>query len=292
MLWAVVLFPCRAGQAAEPRPGAESALLGKYLLLKAKLEHNQFAAPIYLESVEVEDALRVEMYGIFKHPFDAVRDAVQTPANWCDITPLHINIKSCTSSRVADQWLLTLYSGRKYYQTPADAYPLSFTFRVISQQPDYLAVSLSADQGPLFTRDHRISLEAAPLDRERTFVHFSYAYRHGKIARMAIKSYFATLARDKVGFSIVADKGGTPEYIGGVRGAIERNALRYYLALEAFLDTLDYPEGQRFERRIGLWYDLTVRYARQLKEEEKADYVADKRREHLNQLMQQKKVGR
>lgn len=288
---ALVLFCCGVGQAAEPEGGGERVLVARYGALKARLEKNQFGAPIYLESVEVDDSLRVDVYGVFDHPFERVRDALQSPGSWCDITPLHINVKACTWSKGTGQSLLTLYSGRKQYQPPADAYQLKFAFRVLSQRPAYLDLALDADQGPLYTRDHRIRVEAASLDGGRTMLHLSYAYSHGKLARMAIDTYFATLARDKVGFSLVAGEGGRPAYITGVRGALERNAMRYYLALETYMDTLRYPEEQRFEQRINLWYDLTARYARQLKEDEKAEYLAGKRREHGNQIRQQKKDG-
>jgi hypothetical protein len=291
-LWVLLVFWCGVGQAAEPLAGGERALLARYPTIRGKLEKNQFGAPIYLESAEAEGSLRVDMYGIFNQSFEAVRDALQSPANWCDITSLHINIKACTSRKTADQWLLTLYSGRKYYQPPADAYPLKLKFRIVSQQPEYLDVALAADEGPLRTKEHRIRLEAAPLDKRLTLVHFSYTYSHGPVARMAIKTYFATLARDKVGFSIIIGKGGKPFYVDGVRGAIERNTVRYYLALETYMDALKYPEDQRFEQRIGRWYDLTARYPRQLKEMEKPEYIASKRREHYNQLMLQKKGGR
>lgn len=290
-LWAAVVFWCSVGQAAEPLIDGQRVLLAKYPTIKAKLEKNQFGAPIYLESLESGHSVRVDMYGVFNHPFGAVRDALQSPANWCDITSLHINIKACTSRKAADQWLLTLYSGRKYYQPPADAYPLKLKYRVVSQQPDYLDVALAANEGPLRTKDHRIRLQAAPLDAGRTFVHFSYVYGHGAVARTAIKTYFSTLARDKVGFSIIAGKGGKPVYIGGVRGSIERNTVRYYLALETFIDAFKTSESRRFEQRIGRWYDLTGRYP-QLKEMEKPEYLDLKRRERVNQLRLQKQEGK
>ena len=44
---------------------------------------------------------------------------------------------------------------------------------------------MSADEGPLGTRDYRLVLEAAPLDGGRTFLHLSYAYAYGTIARLA-----------------------------------------------------------------------------------------------------------
>lgn len=279
-----------AGQAAEPAAAGSQALLSRYASIKPKLEKNQFGAPIYLESVESHGAVRVDMYGVFNYPFEEMKEALQSPANWCDIAPLHINIKACTY-RKGSQSQLTLYSGRKYYQSPADTYPLKLRFRVLSQQPAYLNLALDADEGPLRTRNHNIGLEAAPLDGRSTFLHFSYSYTHGPVARMAIKSYFATLGRDKIGFTLVRGREGKQFYIEGVRGAIERNTVRYYLALQTYLDTLRLPEGQRFEQRLSRWYDLTARYPRQLKELDKPEYLTNKRQERANQVSWQKNEG-
>ena len=293
VLAAVAVFLFGFATADDTLSRGGKALLSKYPAMSAKLQKNQFAAPIYLESFESRGTQQVDMYGIFNYPFDTVRGALQSPANWCDITSLHINIKACTVKRSADHWLLTIYSGRKYYQPPSDAYPLKLIYRVAAQQPDYLDITLAAGEGPLGTKDHRIRLEAVPLDRERTFVHFSYAYTHGALANLAIKTYFATLARDKLGFSTIAGQSGAPvAFIGGVRGAVERNTVRYYLALETYMDTLKFPEGQRFEQRLIRWYDLTARYPRQLKEVEKSEYLANKRREHLNQIALQNKEAK
>jgi len=289
-LWAAVTF-CVPAQGAEPANGAESALLAKYPAIKAHLDKNVFGAPIYLESTEAEGTLRVDMYGIFNHPFEAVSQALHAPNNWCDITLLHINIKSCTWKEAAGQGVLTLYSGRKYYQPPSEAYPLKLQFRTISRTPRYLQISLDADEGPLGTKDHRIRLQAVPLEGGATLVSFSYTYGQGAISRMAIKSYFATLGRGKIGFSTIARKGSKPVYVEGVRGAVERNTVRYYLALQTYMDTLKYPAGQRFEQRISRWYDQTAKYPRQLKETEKAEYLSNKRMELKNQIMLQKKEG-
>ncbi|UFS70930.1 hypothetical protein LPW11_01800 [Geomonas sp. RF6] len=286
LLSTLLVFAAAGGVIADP--GGEQALLAKYPALQSKLEKSYLGAPIYLESAEAGDSLRVDMYGVFHHPFSALRDALQSPSNWCDITSLHINIKACTYRKSGDQWYLTLYSGRKYYQPASDAYPLRLKFQAPSQEPNYLQLLLSADEGPLHTKNHRMRLEAAPLPEGHSFVHFSYTYGYGSMTRMAMKSYFATIGRDKVGFSLA---GGGKGFVGGVRGAIERNAVRYYLAVQSYLDTLSFPEGQRFEQRTSRWYDLTVRYPRQLKEMDKPDYLAMKRQEQANQLALQKKEG-
>lgn len=275
-------------QAAETVSSDNRVLLAKYHSIRSKLMNNQFGIPLYLESSEEYSSLHVDVYGIFDYPFDVVRDALQAPDKWCDINSLLINIKACTFRKVSDQWQLTLYSGRKYYQPPKDAYKLDFTFRLAAQQREYLDIALTAKKGPLLTSDHRVRCEAAPLDKGRTFIHFSYDYSYGALARTAIKTYYATLGRDKRGFSIIAaNKDGTPVYVGGVRGSLERNAVRYYLAIQTYMDTLRFPPNQRFEKRNNRWYDLTARFPRQLYELEKGEYLANKRREHNNQLMLQ-----
>ena len=280
-------------QAAEQLSSGNRVLLAKYPAIKPRLEKNQFGIPLYLESREEYSSLHVDVYGIFDYPFDGVRDALQAPDNWCDINSMLFNIKACTFRKMSNQWLLTLYSGRKYYQPPKDAYKLDFSFRLAATQREYLDIALAAKKGPLLTRDHRIRCEAAPLDKGRTFIHFSYDYSYGVLARAAIKSYYATIGRDKRGFSIIATgKDGAPVYLGGVRGSLERNAVRYYLAIQAYMDTINIPPDQRFEKRNSRWYDLTARFPRQLYELDKGEYIANKRREHGNQRMLQIEADR
>ena len=79
------LFLAYSAQAAEPLSSDGKVLLAKYPAIKTELEKNQFGIPLYLESKEEYSSLHVDVYGIFDYPFDSVRDALQTPDNWCDI---------------------------------------------------------------------------------------------------------------------------------------------------------------------------------------------------------------
>ncbi len=65
---------------------------------------------------------------------------------------------------------------------------------------------------------------------------------------------------------------------------IERNAVRYHLAVKAYLDTLGVSEPQRFERRLEHWFELTSGYRTQLFEMERDEYLRCKRQEGANQL--------
>jgi hypothetical protein len=271
--------------AAETESSNGKALLDKYAEFSGKFKNNQFGLPLYLESRAKGDSLQGDVYGIVNYPFDSLGETLQFPAEWCGITTLDLNIKACTFRKRDDRYQLTLYSGGKHYQPPDDAHKLEFDFHVVATSPDYLSIFLTADKGPLFTRDYRIGLEAVPLDTDRSFVHFSYSYRYGILVRVLMSTYFATAGHDKIGFSTVAiDKKGDPVYVKGVRGALERNAVRYYLALLAYLDTLKFPANQRFDKRTKAWFDLTEKYPRQLYEIGKEEYLASKRREHHDQV--------
>jgi hypothetical protein len=134
--------------------------------------------------------------------------------------------------------------------------------------------------------------EALPLDGGRTFVHVSYTYSDSVALRLAEKVYFATLGWGKVGFTVTGtDRNGKPVYIGGPRGAIERNAVRYYFAIQSSMDTLSYPGGNRFSMRTIKWYDLTSRYRKQLSDLDKKDYLTFKTKEHKNQVILQQRIG-
>ncbi len=282
---------------APPAPAVERGsqgdayLLERYQRVKPRLEDNNFGFPLSIESSERDGRLHVDVYGIFEHPIGSVIDALKIPENWCDIVTLHPNIKACTYRELPDVRQLTFYGGRKTYQAPDDAYQFTCRYRIIEQRREYLHIVLDADKGPLGTREHRLRFEALPLDAHRTFVQVSFSYASGTPLRIAEQIYFSTLGRSKIGFTITGiDEKGSPLYIGGSRGVIERNTVRYYLAIHSFLRTAQYPEQMSFSRRIREWYDLTSRFTRQLYEMDRDDYLAVKKRERENQVMLQRKI--
>jgi len=293
MIAAAVLLSAGSASAVEkPRQG-EDILLGTYHRIESKLETNSFGLPLFLESSERNDRVHADVYGIFAYPFSSVINMLKIPANWCDIVSLHPNIKACTYREMTGAWLLTFYIGRKFYQPPEDTRQVVYHYRNVVQQQGYLDIILNADEGPFGTKDHRMRFEALPLDGGRTFVHVSYAYRDSEALRLAAKVYFATLGRGKVGFTVTGtDRNGKPVYIGGPRGAIERNAVRYYFAIQSFMNTLHYPEGSRFSMRTVKWYDLTSRYRKQLFDLDKKDYLTFKTKEHMDQMILQRQTAK
>jgi hypothetical protein len=138
-----------------------------------------------------------------------------------------------------------------------------------------MKAELTSADGPLGTSDYRIAVEAAPMDATHTMLHMSYAYGFGLAARVAMNVYLSTAGSDKVGFSVVGkDDDGKPTYVGGVRGLVERNTMRYYLAIDDYVAA---PAPAQLEQRLDTWFDATERYPRQLHELDKSDYLSMKR---------------
>ena len=264
------------------------ALRAKYTELNKQPLNDQFQRTLYLNSADSPHYLKGEIYAVVDYPFATVNTALNSPANWCDVLILHVYIKYCHASSNKAGTVLTVNLSNKYNQPLADAYLVEFSYRGAATTPDYFAVELHAENGPLDTHDYRIWIEATPLKDGRTFLHFSYAYAFGLAGRLAMQGYLATIGRNKVGFTVtgkLAD--GQPSYIQGVRGVVERNTMRYYLAIDAYLAALSVAPEDQLEKRMQYWYSGTDQYAHQLHEVERNEYLEMKRREYQVQQVAQ-----
>lgn len=258
-------------------------LQDRYQELKPKLAANAYGVPMQLESDTAKGSLIGNVYGIVRHPFESVRAALTKPANWCRIAPQHFNIKACTYQPIDNTCQLNFYAGRKFYEHPEQVFRLNYTWQPAPYQADYFHLVLSAGQGPLDTRDYRIVAEAIPLNEESTFIRFSYSWKYGAWSRLAMNTYLATLGGNKTGLTVLStDEQGQPIYINGMAAVAERNALRYYLAIQAFLDTSNVQPDQRLLSRLNSWFDMTAQY-RQLFEMDRQDYLSIKTREEQDQ---------
>jgi len=256
-------------------------LQAKYTELQERLHNNVFHRPLYIDSAQAGDNLRGDVYALLDHPFSEVSNALKKPDDWCDVMILPFNTKYCrAASDGSGAATLQMRIGRKADQPARDAYPLDFSWRPVAASAEYFETRLDAAQGPFGTRDYRIVVSAVPVDGRRTFVHLSYSYGYGMAGKMAMNAYLATVGASKVGFTVTGrDGNGEPVYIGGVRGAIERNAMRYYLAIDAKLAAMHAPPAEQLEKRLEAWFDASERYPRQLHEMDRAAYLAMKRGE-------------
>ena len=104
------------------------------------------------------------------------------------------------------------------------------------------------------------------------------------MGKLALQTYLGTAGRNKVGFSVVQRNAvGQPVLMGGVRGVVERNTMRYYLAINAYLAAERLPPQERQEARLLNWIVATERYPLQLQEVDRASYLTMKRAELLRQ---------
>jgi hypothetical protein len=256
-----------------------AALKARHAHLAAQLASNAFGGPLVLQSEEVARRIQGDVYAVVDHPFATVSAALADPAQWCEILILHLNTKYCGNVQQQGVTRVDVRVGKKGPQAVQSATLLSFAWRQPTTQPDYLSVQMDAGDGPYDTRDYRLTAEAVPLDNGRTFLHMGYAFSYGGASDFAMSMYLNTIGRDKVGFTRVAKRGEGEAHVAGMRGVAERNTMRYYLAIDAYLDSLGTPPGQQLEKRLQAWFDATEKYPRQLHEVDRDAYLRMKRDE-------------
>jgi hypothetical protein len=255
-----------------------AALRARQASLAPQLARNAFGGPLVLQSEEVARRIEGDVYAVVDHPYAAVAAALQDPAQWCEILILHLNTKHCRPSQEQGATKVDLRVGKKQPQAIGAASLLSFSWRPAVARADYLAVQMDAPEGPYDTRDYRLLAEAVPLEGGRTFLHMGYGMSYGGASQFAMNVYLGTVGRDKVGFSRA--KGASNEaLVEGMRGVVERNTMRYYLAIDAYLDSLAAPAEQQREKRLQSWFDATEKFPRQLHEVERDAYLRMKRDE-------------
>lgn len=253
--------------------------------LLEKLAHNQFHRPIHLESSDNGTALKGDVYAEINYPFATVSKALDEPADWCDIMLSHLNTKQCHVSKDETGTALLLRMVRKFDHPIEQAIDLALRYRVTAATPEYLQVELDSAQGPFGTSNYRILLQATAVADGRSFLHFSYAYDTTPLTRMVTQVYLATFGRGKVGFTVLGQHtDGTPDYIGGIRGLVERNAMRYFLAVEAYLGALGVVPAEQFEKRLDNWFSAMERFPRQLQDVDRARYLEVKRADRQRRL--------
>lgn len=261
----------------------KALLLQKHAELAGQLEKNQYRRPLFLESSETEDRVRGAVYAVLDSPFSTVSAVLKNPSRWCEILILHINTKYCHANTNASDSRLMVNIGKKTPQPLSDTFLLELSYQVIVADPSYLAVRLHAEKGPLSTSNYRMELQAVPLAQGKTFIYLNYSYEYGLAGRLAIQTYLATVGRGKVGFTKTPDS--DSGYISGKRGTIERNTMRYYLAIEAYFSSLKQAPEQQLTNRLRYWFDATEEYSRQLHELDRYDYLEMKQAEYQRQQL-------
>ena len=207
--------------------------------------------------------MRGDVHAVLNHPYKQVADGLSSAKQWCEVLVLPFNVQKCEAS----DGKVKLYVGRKPTSPIEEAQQLDFSYTVAAKTADNLLVKLSAPSGPAGTKDYVITFAATPLDDKRTLTHMHYGYSTGAMSQMAMKTYLSTSGADKVGFSSENGK-----LVGGTRGIMERNTMRYFLAIDSYLNTL----GQPVKSRLDNWFGATEKYSKQLHEMSREEYLAIK----------------
>lgn len=268
------------------QPPHSSTLIETYQQVRAQ-SVTTFSTPFAVRSQEEDKRLSAEVFSLLDQPLEAVAQALTNIENWCVFMPLNLNVKACTYNRSGNADLLTLYVGRKFYQAPEDAYTLSYEYQTKHNDENGFSVVMVADEGPMGTEDYLIEIDAIPLNGQ-TLLRINMAYSTSWMSKLASSAYLATMGRNKLGFSVESkDAYGQPIFIRGPQAVIERNAMRYYLAMKAYLETEQLVPENRLEVRISRWFEMTEEYSKQLYELEREEYLQAKHKEWINQAQLQ-----
>lgn len=273
------------------QPALPASLLDDYAQLHRNAQGDAFNLPFIVRSNEEGKRLSAEVVGVIDQPLKDVAQALGDVANWCDFMPLNFNVKACIYRRQKSDDELTLFLGRKFYQAPDEAHALNYRYQIKQVNGDGITIVMQADEGPMGTANYQLELDAVAVDGG-TLMRVSMGYTGSWLSGLASSAYLATLGRNKQGFSVQGwDADGQPIFIRGPKAVIERNAMRYLFAMQAYLETGLMPAQERFAARTRRWFELTEVYAAQLHEMEREEYLDAKQRERHNQTQLQQEVG-
>jgi len=239
------------------------------------------AFPLQIRSTETDSAVEGDITGSVEFSYAQVRALLEQAAAWCSIISLHFNVKACVHGAAeSGQTILSVYNGRKRRQALEDAVTVDYLFDSVRNTDNSFSASLSTVEGAPSVGEQHFTIEASAENEHSTKVRLKYVFRGSAIAERTLKIYLATAGRHKIGFSVVKrERDGAPQYVQGLRGMIERNAVRYYFAIVATLEALEIDPVSVEQWRAERWFDLTETYHAQLHEVDRNDYLATKRGE-------------
>jgi hypothetical protein len=260
---------------------AQGADLGEmqslYRSLQPRLAQSPFQRELALDSTEASERLSGDIYATLDAPLANLELVNRSPLRWCEILLLLSNTKSCVVGRQDEAPSLQMRMGTKGPQALATTTPMNFKFETSAPQATVLETHLSSNSGPMGTKDGKLRVQAIAVGPNKSFIHLHYSYSSSLAGRLATGVYLQTLGRGKVGFSKEQAEASRPadaHWVGGVRGIIERNTMRYFMGLSCALQFAGTEAPtQRFAQMAPCWYDDTERYPQQLHEMGRQEYL-------------------
>jgi len=239
-----------------------------------------------------DDVVDCDIRAVVDHPPQGVMELLGDVRGWCDTLLLHPNVKACVREPGGEVQRMRFHLGTKHFQPAALSRPQRYALRIERREEGFMALRLQPEETVQAGRaDGAARIEVVAIEGGRTGVRLRYREPLGAGARLLAAAYFATFGRDKVGFSTAGvDAEGRPVLIGGLAGAIERNAVRHFLAVETHLAAKAADADMPLERRLAHWFALSERHARQLHELDWAEYLDIKLREFAQSAELQRQV--
>lgn len=265
-----------------PGPARTAALLAEHQRLAGALRDSVFGETLLLLATgtgpTADAGLAGEVVMLLPRPLASVAAVFASPASLCALLDLHLNVRSCTPSAEPGSPVLDLVAGPMRQSLPGLVYPLRLVLQADAASPGYFGARFGVADSPADDPRLRVQLQAVAVGSGHSYLHVHYHQRPDLATQLATRLYLATAGRGKIGFSpdgVAAD--GRPRFVGGERGALERNLVRHYLAL--LVATAPAPAGTPAagrDARLRAWFALTERHPAQLHELDLADYLREK----------------
>ncbi len=214
-------------------------------------------------------------------PFSHIKSLFHDIRNLCLILPLNINVRSCIYRKVDDKWLFEIVAGPRQYESDSAVYSFSYLLTRAQFSDDLIYLHLQANKGPISTANYHIELTFKPM-AEKTLVGLGFSHEKSSLSRVVTGLYLAFSGAGKVGFSTVNQSDGQFSPVRGEQGIVERNLMRYLLAIRAFIEEGGAREDLKATFRR--WFFLSTLYREQLYEIPEQDYMRYK----LNRYDQQR----
>lgn len=230
--------------------------------------------PITVISELQDDLSRVAISAVIAAPFDEIKRFYRTEDQWCRAFFANIYVKACYKK---NQSLRVFYNNNDEYQNLSDAFRFDYDIAEQTLDNSSLLIRLLAESGPLGSHDYELRIEAQPYSDKQSIIRLVYQSRYGFFARSALYIYLKTLGSGKIGFSRDADN----QAVQGIRGILERNAMRYLLSLCAYL--LNYDAAKPLATTLKTWHDYATIFSRELEEIDWPAYQTLKLKEQLDQ---------
>jgi len=285
LLALLVAFPAAAEDASSQAP-----VLGD-LFRPVLARPGLGGLPIHAQVSVADNVVDCDILAVVARPPGQVMALLGSARGWCEFLLLHPNVKACAAEPAADGRRIVIYTGSKHFQPVETSRPQRYDLRVERRERGYLALHLWPEPAKLADAAGPARIEIAALDDGRTGLRVQYRAPLSAGARLLAATYFATFGRDKIGFSTTSvDADGNPVYIGGLAGAIERNVVRHFLAIDTLLQAQEAGAEMPPERRLAHWFALTERHARQLHELGWTEYLDIKLREFAQSAELQRSI--